>query len=133
MLPRRGGRTVADMASTPPDSFQIPIEAAELYESAFVPGFFAQWSPILCDMAGIGEGSSVLGVACGTGIAARTAADRAGPAGRVVGVDLNPSMLTVAARVRPDIEWRQADATALPFGDGEFDVVVCQMALMFMP
>jgi SAM-dependent methyltransferase len=41
-------------------------------------------------------------------------------------------MLTVAARVRPDIEWRQADAVALPFDDHEFDIAMCQMALMFM-
>jgi SAM-dependent methyltransferase len=113
------------------ESFQIPIEAAELYESAFVPGFFAQWSPTLCEMAGVTAGSTVLDVACGTGIAARTAADLVGPRGRVVGVDINRSMLTVAERVRPDIEWRQADAGSLPFDSQTFDVVLCQMAMMF--
>ncbi len=40
-------------------------------------------------------------------------------------------MLTVARRVRPDIDWRQGDSAALPFADGSFDVVLCQMALMF--
>ena len=115
------------------ESFQIPIEAAELYESAFVPGFFAQWSPTLCAMAGVGVGSTVLDVACGTGIAARTAADRVGPGGRVVGIDLNRSMLTVAERVRPDIEWREANAISLPFDDEAFDAVLCQMAMMFIP
>ena len=35
-----------------PESFQIPIEAAEAYEAAFVPAFFAQWAPILCDAGG---------------------------------------------------------------------------------
>jgi ubiquinone/menaquinone biosynthesis C-methylase UbiE len=122
------------MTSTEPsEQFQIPIDAAELYESAFVPGFFAQWSPTLCEIAGVSTGNTVLDVACGTGIAARTAADLVGANGHVVGADLNPSMLTVAARVRPDIEWRQADAVALPFDDQQFDVVLCQMALMFMP
>ena len=56
-----------------------------------------------------------------------------GPGGTVVGVDLNEAMLTVARRVRPDIDWRQGDAAALPFDDGSFDAVLCQMALMFFP
>ena len=115
------------------DSFQIPIEAAEAYESAFVPAFFAQWAPILCQAAGVARGQTVLDVACGTGIAARTAADVVAHEGRVVGLDLNEAMLTVARRVRPDIEWRQGDAAALPFEDGSFDTVLCQMALMFFP
>jgi ubiquinone/menaquinone biosynthesis C-methylase UbiE len=115
------------------ESFQIPIEAAEFYESAFVPAFFAQWAPLLCDAAGVAPGQRVLDVACGTGIVARTAAGRVGPAGQVVGVDLNEAMLTVARRAGPDLEFRQGDATALPFPDGTFDVSVCQMALMFFP
>lgn len=114
------------------ESFQIPIEAAEAYEAAFVPAFFSQWAPILCDAAGVAEGQRVLDVACGTGIVARTVADRIG-AGDVVGVDLNDAMLTVARRVRPDVDWRQADAGALQLDDGTFDTVLCQMALMFFP
>ena len=90
-------------AAPPPESFQIPLEAAELYESAFVPAFFAQWAPVLCEVAGVGPGTSVLDVACGTGIVARTAADLVGPTGSVDGVDLNEAMLQVARRVRPDL------------------------------
>jgi SAM-dependent methyltransferase len=114
------------------ESFQIPLEAAEAYEAAFVPAFFAQWAPILCDAAGVTAGQRILDVACGTGIVARTAADRVGTA-NVVGVDLNEAMLTVARRVRPDIDWRQGDAAALPLDDGSADTVLCQMALMFLP
>lgn len=115
------------------ESFQIPIEAAEFYESAFVPAFFAQWAPILSDAAGVTSGQRVLDVACGTGIVARTAADRVAPDGTIVGVDLNGAMLTVARRVRPDIEFRQGSANALPFPDRSFDTVLSQMALMFFP
>ena len=61
------------------ESFQIPVEAAEAYEAAFVPGLFAQWAPILCDAAGVIKGATVLDVACGTGIVARTAADISAP------------------------------------------------------
>ena len=48
-------------------------------------------------------------------------------------MDLNQAMLTVAARVCPGVDLRQADVTSLPFGDGTFDAVLCQMALMFFP
>jgi predicted O-methyltransferase YrrM len=116
----------------PSESFQIPLEAAEAYEAAFVPAFFAQWAPILCDAAGIRAGQNVLDVACGTGIVARTAAERTGAA-HVTGVDLNEAMLTVARRVRAGINWRQGDAAALPLADRSFDAVLCQMALMFFP
>ena len=74
----------------------------------------------------------MLDVVCGTGIVARTVADLIG-SDSVVGVDLNEAMLTVARRVRPEIDWRQGDAAALPFPDGSFDAVLCQMALMFFP
>jgi 2-polyprenyl-3-methyl-5-hydroxy-6-metoxy-1,4-benzoquinol methylase len=54
------------------ESFQIPLEIAEVYEATFVPAFFAQWAPILCDSAGVTPGQRVLDVACGTGVVART-------------------------------------------------------------
>ncbi len=112
------------------ESFQIPIEAAEAYEAEFVPAFFAQWAPRLCQAAGLAPGQRVLDVACGTGVVARNAAGLVGEA-NVVGVDLNDAMLTVARRVQPDLEWHQGDVAALPFDDGAFDVALCQMALMF--
>jgi SAM-dependent methyltransferase len=115
------------------ETFQIPLEAAEHYEAAFVPAFFAQWAPMLCAAARVGPGQSVLDVGCGTGIVARTAADLVGPDGSVTGLDLNDAMLTVASRVRPDLDWRRGEAGALPFGDETFDAVLTQMALMFVP
>ena len=115
------------------ETFQIPIEAAEHYEAAFVPAFFAQWAPVLCTAARVAPGQSVLDVGCGTGIVARTAAELVAPNGSVTGLDLNEAMLTVANRIRPDLAWRLGEAGALPFGDDDFDVVLSQMALMFVP
>ena len=115
------------------ETFQLSVEAAELYESSFVPALFADWAPHLVEAAGVAPGQAVLDVACGTGVVARTAADRMGGQGRVVGLDLNEGMLTVAGRLRPDIEWRLGDAGDLPFEAGSFDVVLCQSGLMFFP
>src|SRR5256885_15058770 len=103
MLSWRGRRSMRAMTTAKSsESFQVTPEIAEFYEAAFVPAFFAQWAPILCEVAGVAPGHRVLDVACGTGIVTRTAADRVAPDGRVVGVDLNEAMLRVARRVRPD-------------------------------
>lgn len=120
-------------AQSSTETFQIPLEAAETYEERFVPALFAEWAPVIVEAAGVAPGQNVLDVACGTGIVTRTIADLLGGDGEVVGLDLNDSMLTVARRVRPDIEWRQGDVGDIPFPDGQFDVVTCQMALMFFP
>ncbi len=115
------------------EAFQIPLEAAEAYEEKFVPALFAEWAPHLIAASGVSVGQSILDVACGTGIVARTAADQLGSGSRIVGVDLNEAMLTVARRVRPELEWIQGDAGDLPVEDRSFDVVLCQFALMFFP
>jgi SAM-dependent methyltransferase len=115
------------------ETFQIPIEVAEVYESKFVPALFGEWAPHLVNAASIAAGQAVLDVACGTGIVARTVADLPGGRRRVVGLDLNAAMLSVARRVRPDLEWRQGDVAEIPFPAGSFDAVLCQMALMFFP
>lgn len=118
---------------TTQESFQIPPEAAEMYEAKFVPAIFAEWAPHILDAASVSAGNRVLDVGCGTGIVARTAAERVGDAGAVVGLDLNEAMLTVARRIAPEIEWLQGSVDGLPFEGGTFDATLCQMALMFFP
>ena len=110
---------------------QITQSAAEYYEQHFVPSLFAQWPPRLAEAAGIRSGDRVLDVACGTGVLARHLAERVGPTGSVVGLDLNDGMLAVAARHGPRVDWRQGRAEALPFEDASFDAVVSQFGLMF--
>ncbi|HET6693856.1 MAG TPA: methyltransferase domain-containing protein [Pedococcus sp.] len=119
------------MAAT--ETFQITAEQAEVYEERFVPALFAHWVDAVLDSAGPRAGQDVLDVACGTGIVARHAAERVGPTGHVTGLDLNPAMLAVAARVAPDLAWRQGDVARMPFDDDRFDVVTCQSAAMFFP
>ncbi len=115
--------------SEPPS--QAEIDAANAYEQFFVPALFQEWAPRVVDAAQIQMGQRVLDVACGTGILAREAASRVGPAGFVAGLDVAPGMLTVARRLAPGIEWRQGTAESLPYTDRSFDAVVSQFGLMF--
>jgi 2-polyprenyl-3-methyl-5-hydroxy-6-metoxy-1,4-benzoquinol methylase len=91
---------------------QTPASAnpAEAYERLFVPALAAPWAEDLLGWAAPQPGERVLDVACGTGIVARLAAPRVGPAGVVVGVDPNSGMLRVArvaaAGEGVAIDWR---------------------------
>lgn len=109
--------------------------AAENYERYFVPAIATPVSVELLRTADLQTGERVLDVACGTGLVARRAAARVGPTGSVDAVDISPEMIEVAKRVLPGesgVRWRVGDAGALGDGDDSYDVVLCQMGLMFM-
>jgi ubiquinone/menaquinone biosynthesis C-methylase UbiE len=76
----------------------------------------------------------LLETAAGTGIVTEALA-RALPDAEIVATDLNQAMLDVAAeRVRSqNVRFQQADAQALPFPDGGFDLVLSQFGVMFFP
>jgi ubiquinone/menaquinone biosynthesis C-methylase UbiE len=118
--------------------WQVAGSAPEVYERELVPAVFRVWAPILVELAQLRPSERVLDVACGTGVVARIAAKRVGPSGTVVGIDLNPGMLSVARSVEsPDsrsggqLQWQEASADKLPFPDGSFNVVYCQLGLQF--
>jgi SAM-dependent methyltransferase len=108
-------------------TYALSAEAAEFYESTFVPALFGPWAAHLAGV--LAPGDRVVDVACGTGAVARAAAGRTGA--EVVGVDRNENMLAIARRLRPDLSWRAGDAHALPFADAAFDWALSQAALMF--
>jgi SAM-dependent methyltransferase len=110
--------------------------AAENYQRDFVPAIATPVSRELLRAADLQPGECVLDVACGTGLITRLASERVGADGTVTGVDIAPDMIDVAKRIpAPNgaaIQWRVADAAALPIADASVDVVLCQMGLMFM-
>lgn len=115
---------------------------AENYQRHFVPAIATPVSAGLLAAADLRPGERVLDVACGTGLIARLAAERVGPQGAVTAIDLAADMIDVAkattassassASAAAVIDWHVGDATSLPFDDGQYDVVTCQMGLMFM-
>jgi 2-polyprenyl-6-hydroxyphenyl methylase/3-demethylubiquinone-9 3-methyltransferase len=96
----------------------------------FAKALIWNFGPTLVAACGISPGQRVLDVATGTGNVAIRAAE-AGAA--VVASDLEPAQLAVGRRAAPGIEWVQADAAALPFADGEFDVVTSSAGVIFAP
>ena len=115
------------------EAWQLSDSAAVAYERDFVPALFAQWPPVIVEIAQIAPGDRVLDVACGTGVLARGVLARVVPNGNVTGIDLNEGMLAVARSIEPRVDWRQGDAMRLPFAEGAFDAVVSQFAMMFFP
>lgn len=119
------------------EQWQLSDDAAARYERCVARYILAPWAPLLIDAAHVVAGEHVLDVACGTGVVAREAAKRVGPAGRCVGVDLNRGMIAVARSNGfsndPPVEWCEADALDLPFPSRSFDVVLCQQGLQFFP
>ncbi len=94
----------------------------------------AALGPILVAATGIGPGARVLDVAAGSGNISLPAA-KAGAA--VVSTDITPELLRRAqARAAAQgltLECREANAQALPFGNGEFDAVISATGVQFAP
>jgi demethylmenaquinone methyltransferase/2-methoxy-6-polyprenyl-1,4-benzoquinol methylase len=83
-----------------------------------------RWRRRAVEASGLEPGGSVLDAACGTGKLAAELADRVGPFGRVLAVDLSPGMVSRGVASFADLvqlEFRVGNALALPAGDGEFD------------
>jgi demethylmenaquinone methyltransferase/2-methoxy-6-polyprenyl-1,4-benzoquinol methylase len=107
-LPPEGVRTMFDRIA--------PVY--DFMNRAMTLGLDRRWRR-LAAQAVVRPGDHVLDSCCGTGDLAIEAA-RAG--GRVSGVDFSEPMLERARRKAPDLEWIRADALALPYEDGTFDV-----------
>ena len=72
-----------------------------------------------------------LDVGTGTGAGVLEIAKRFHGA-EVVGLDVSPAMLEEARRIAPGVEFVEGDASSLPFGDGEFDLVAHANMIPFL-
>lgn len=89
---------------------------------------------VLVRACGISKGQRVLDVAAGTG---NTAIGAAEAGAEVVASDLTPENFDAGRREAEargvELEWVEGDAEALPFADGEFDVVTSSFGALFAP
>jgi len=106
----------------------------ELYDRYLGPVLF---EPYARDLASRVPASAreALEIAAGTGRLTRRLLDVLASDAVVVATDLNEPMLVEARAQIVDsrVRWQAADAQALPFPAGSFDLVACQFGLMFMP
>jgi SAM-dependent methyltransferase len=105
-----------------------------LYNRCLGPLLFVPYARDLAARAAALRPHRILETAAGTGIVTEALA-RALPDAEIVATDLNQAMLDVAAArgIPATISYQTADALALPFPDGGFDLVVCQFGAMFFP
>lgn len=89
---------------------------------------------ILVEACGVSSRHKVLDIAAGSGNAAIPAAMMGA---KVVASDLTPELFDAGRREATNrgvsLDWKEADAEALPFADAEFDVVMSCLGVMFAP
>ncbi len=102
---------------------------ASSYEAFFAPITANAAMPLL-DAVRASVGTRLLDVATGPGVVAAHAARRGAI---VTGVDISPRMVALAARVRPDCTFLEADVASLPFAPSSFDAVVCAFGIGHFP
>ncbi len=89
-------------------------------------------------LAGLREGETVLDLGCGAGFDCFLAAQRVGPTGRVIGVDMTPEMI---ARARENarkggyanVEFRLGEIEHLPVADASVDAVISNCVINLSP
>jgi ubiquinone/menaquinone biosynthesis C-methylase UbiE len=106
----------------------------EVYERLLVPLLFAPYAADIVERARAIGGRRVLEIAAGTGIVTRLLTELL-PDAEIEATDLNEAMVARASQhvSSSAVRWSTADAMALPFEDGRFDLVVCQFGMMFFP
>lgn len=123
--------------TTPQPNASFVGSVPENYDRHLGPLFFEPYAAdLVARLALPSRPSTILELACGTGIVTRRFRSHLPSSASIVATDLNEPMLDVARRKldgAPGVEWRQADATSLPFSAEMFDAVICQFGFMFFP
>jgi SAM-dependent methyltransferase len=89
-------------------------------------------------IAELEEGMTVLDLGSGPGMDCFLSADRVGPDGRVIGVDMTPDMLELARKNAQEgdyenVEFRKGEIEDLPVDDGTVDVIISNCVINLSP
>jgi SAM-dependent methyltransferase len=115
---------------------QFTGDIPRFYDQNLGPIIFEPYAADLARRAAAIGGANVLEIASGTGISTVALRANLPQATRIVATDLNPAMMEIARDKlvsAENVEFKQADAQALPFGDAAFDLITCQFGVMFFP
>ena len=126
---------------TPPDARR---KAAATYDAAADAfdhpsnSFWSRFGLRTIERLDLGPGLRVLDACCGSGASAIPAAERVGPRGSVLGVDLAANLLALARAKASErrlchAEFREGDLLALELEAASFDAVVCVFGIFFVP
>jgi arsenite methyltransferase len=122
----KGVRAVAEAFGYSPDELaSIPAEA-NMGLSCGNPTAFATLRP----------GETVLDLGCGGGLDVFLAADKVGPAGKAIGIDMTPEMLALSRRNaagRMNVEFHQATIDNMPLPDASVDCVISNCVINLAP
>jgi ubiquinone/menaquinone biosynthesis C-methylase UbiE len=107
----------------------------DIYDGIMVPLIFEPYAVDLAARLRDLTSGRVLEIAAGTGAVTRELARTLPETVEIVATDLNPPMLerARAALSGRAVTFQPADAQQLPFGDAEFDAIICQFGVMFFP
>jgi ubiquinone/menaquinone biosynthesis C-methylase UbiE len=111
--------------------------AAEYFDDPAL-GFWDRFGRATVDRLELKPGAVVLDACAGAGASALPAAERVGPTGKVVAVDLADNLLELT-RAKADrlgllhLQTRNADVEALDYPPGAFDAVIIVFGLFFLP
>jgi len=101
----------------------------DLVNSVLSGGTDGGWRRRAAAATGLTAGGAALDVACGSGKLTEALARRAGPGGRVIGLDFSREMLRRARLEQPRLPFVRGDALALPFADATFDATTIAFGL----